>query len=357
MLVNGGPFFDCLVDVIERAKTYVYLESYIVVADETGWRVARALVDKAQQGLEVAVCFDGFGSIGLERGLTDALRRAGVKILEFRPVTPWFGRWPWTKRNHRKLLVADGRIAIVGGMNISNDYAAEADGGRGWRDTSVRIEGPAVTQLDSMFREMWSDYSQDVLRALPGMPGRFDSGHLARFIGNYGFRGRAEIRTAYLHAILKAENTVRITAAYFSPDRGLLKALLGAAERGVEVELITAGATDVELVRLAARGLYSRLIRGGVRVYEWNDRILHAKTAVVDGRWSTIGSANLNHRTWLVDLECNVSILGSAIGAEMDARFEADRARSEHIALAKWRSRPWHQRVLEWFAGLFRRLI
>ena len=355
--MDGGPYFSTLLRTISAAQSYVYLESYIICADQAGQRVADALVERAEQGIEVAVMYDGFGSLTLDGDWVRRLRAAGAHVFAYRPVSPWRGRWPWSRRNHRKLLVVDGAVGIVGGQNISDDYAAPEDGGDDWRDTAVRIEGPAVTQLDVMFRELWAREGGPRLEAVPGYPPDFGEGPSVRFLANRGIRTRAEIRRAYLRAILSARASVCITTAYFSPDRVLLRALRRAARRGVRVELITAGATDVEPVRYAARGLYSVLMKDGVRIYEWHERVLHAKTAVVDGTWSTIGSANFNHRTWLKDLEVNATIVGEAIGRLMDAQFDADREKSQRIDLAVWKKRPFTQRLVEWFFGLFRRMI
>ncbi len=357
LLVDGGAYFRAVIESIRTARRYVYLESYIVADDETGNRVAEALIERARAGVEVAFIFDGWGSLTLTDAYVGRLSAAGVKLLCFRPVRPWANRWPWTKRNHRKSVVVDGRVALVGGMNISNDYAAVADGGRNWRDTAVRISGPAVAQLDASFREVWERNDRRPLVATSGVASYRADGVEVRFVGNEGRRDRAAIRRAYLRAIIGARRSVRIMNAYFTPDRLLIRALRKAARRGVLVELIVAGATDVELVLHASRGLYGRLLRDGVRIYEWHERILHAKTAVVDGVWATIGSANLNHRTYLLDLEVNAIVRGEEFCAEMDAQFDRDQGRCHRVDLVEWGQRPPARRLIEWFFGLFRRLI
>ena len=356
LLIDGAAFFECLIETIAGAKRYALVESYIFANDAIGKRVADALIERAEAGVEVAVHYDGFGSLGLGRELPGRLAAGGVKIHEFRPMR-LFARWPLNKRNHRKSLVVDGRVGLVGGMNISDDYAAPEDGGRGWHDAAVKIEGPAVLQLESIFRDLWSKHAKIRLETPPGFAAQYPDGHEVRFIENKGRKDRAAIRRAYLRAIVGAQRTVRITTAYFSPDRLLLRALCKAARRGVAVEIITAGATDMKPVLQIARGLYGRLFRAGVKIYEWHERVLHSKTAVVDGQWTTIGSANLNHRTWLLDLEVNATILSPEIGAQMDGLFVVDRARSRPIDRALWRSRPVTQRMLEWFFGLFRRMV
>jgi cardiolipin synthase len=357
VLIDGGPFFRALIGAIEQAQHYVLVESYILAADQTGWRVARALAAKARAGVEVALSYDGFGSLFIDPYFLDFLKDAGVKVFEFRPVSFLRGHWPWSRRNHRKLCVVDGRIGIVGGMNISDDYASVDDGGRGWRDMGVRIEGPAVAQLETLARRLWKRYAKQPLASVPVAAPVFPGGHAVQFVANFARKERALIRRSYLRAIVQAEHSVQITAAYFAPDPGLLRALRRASARGVAVEIITAGATDVRPVLWVARGLYGILLRGGVRIFEWRERILHAKAAVVDGKWTTIGSANLNHRTYLMDFEVNATILGTEIAGLLEDQFLVDRARSTVITLEEWRQRPWAQRLLSWFFGLFRRMM
>lgn len=368
LLVDGGPYFRKLIETIAAAKEYVFLEVYILANDETGWRVARVLMERARAGLEVAVCYDGYGSIALSKEYVDALTGAGVKLLPFRPLSIFHRRWPWGKRNHRKTLVVDGRIAMVGGLNIANDYAAKEDGGRGWRDTAVWVEGPAVRQLEGLFRHLWRRYrgrpalaprqrrratsiSERETRA-PQRPGQAK----VRFLGNFGRRDRAFIRRAYLQAILTAERTIRICNAYFVPDRVFRRALIRAAKRGVSVEIIVAGATDVPVVLWASRWYYGRFLKHRIRLYEFHERILHAKTAVIDGQWVTVGSSNLDDLSAFRNLEVNAGILCPRLGAEADAQFALDRDRSLRVDRAAWKRRSRVRRFLEWFFGRFRRI-
>lgn len=356
VLVDGGPFYRALIEAIETSERYVFMESYIVAADQTGWRVAHALAERSRAGVEVAFSIDGYGSIALDTAYVDHLREAGVKVSIYRPISIVRGRLPWRRRNHRKMLVADGRIGIVGGMNISNDYAAVDDGGHGWRDTAVRVEGPAVAALESMFRRLWVESGgvdlQSVHVAAPAFPG----GDEVRFLANFGRRDRSFVRRAYLLAIVAAERSIRIMNAYFLPDRVLLRALVRAAKRGVKVEIIVAGATDVKVALYATRSLYGRFLANGIQVYEWCERILHAKVAVIDGQWTTIGSSNLDALSSFRNLEVNAGILGARIGAAMEDQFEVDRARSNAIVAEEWRKRPLWMKVIEAICGLLRKI-
>ena len=357
LLIDGGPFFLDFIECIRSAQRYVFVETYILADDQIGNKIKAALIEKAQAGLEVALVYDAFGSLSLSDSYVDELISAGVKVYQFRPFSLKIGLSRWVKRNHRKLLIVDGQVGFVGGMNISDDYAAINDGGEGWRDTAVKVDGPAVAQLEDLFRQMWRRHAQVPLQSQAQTPTDYPGGHEVRFIANYGRADRADIHRAYIRAILGAKHSVRIVTAYFTPDRRLLRALRRAAKRGVSVEIITAGATDLEVILHASRGLYANLLRHGVKIYEWHERVLHAKTAVVDGVWSTVGSANLNHRTWLLDQEVNATIAGEEFAKQMDIQFTLDRARCRTITKDMWSQRPRWRRIVEWFFGLFRRLI
>ena len=347
LLVDGGPFYRSILADIAAARRYVFLETYILRSDETGWRVARALAERAQAGVEVALCYDAFGSDGLSGEFVRFLDEAGVLRLPFRPVSFWKWSWPWSRRNHRKVVLVDGQVATVGGTNIANEYAAEAQGGHGWRDTSVRIEGPAVTQVDRMFRSRWRREGGAPLQSERAAAPAASGGLLVRFFANFARGERAMIRRAYLVAIMGAQKSIRITNAYFFPDRTLRRALVLAARRGVLVELIVAGKSDVKPSVYAARSLYTRFLKAGVKIYEWHERVLHAKTAVVDGEWSTIGSSNLDPFSSFVNLEINAGIFSRRIGEAMVAQFEEDRARCHPVEAEAWGRRSLFERLLE----------
>jgi cardiolipin synthase len=212
-------------------------------------------------------------------------------------------------------------------------------------------------QLEAMFRRLWATYRGAQLTTSSHTPEPYPEGHQVRFLGNFARRDRAFIRKAYIMSILGAEKTIRICNAYFVPDRVLTRALIRAARRGVRVEIIIGAATDITAVLHMSRGLYSRLLLNGIKVFEWHDRILHAKTAVIDGVWSTIGSSNLDNLSSFRNLEVNATILGERMGGALDDQFEIDRARSTAILPELWARRPWVQRIVEWFFGHFRGLF
>lgn len=353
LLVDGGAFYDAVVALIQSAQRYLYLEFYIVSADATGWRIAEALVERAKAGVEVAFSYDWYGSVGLDDEYIQYLEAAGVKVVAFGRPSLKKMVWPWGRRNHRKLVIADGRVGIVGGLNLAAEYDSADRGGGNWRDTAVRVEGPVVVDLELMFRRLWSRQKGKRLTEPSGRQEPYPGGDPAYFYGNYARRDRAFIRRAYLQAILSAKQKVRITNAYFIPDRVLRRALSRAAQRGVQVEVIIAGATDVPPALLAARAFYPPLLAKGVRLFEFHERVLHAKTAVIDGEWSTIGSSNLDYLSNFVNLEVNVAILGRRVGAAMDDQFELDRQRSVEIRAESWGARPLKERVIDWLLRTF----
>ena len=354
LLVDGAAFFDAVESCIAAAEHYLFLETYILGSDETGWRVAGRLVEATQRGVVVSVLYDRFGSSELNPDLLEYLDQHGVLIQPFAAgsfIEKW---WPLARHNHRKSVVRDGEVGIVGGMNIAAEYDAIEHGGGGWRDTAVCIRGPAVAALERSFREIWGRSGGPALppSAPPAEP--VPGGDSVRFTHNFLRKERAEIRRAYLDMIRAARRRVRICNAYFIPDRGLVKALVDAARRGVEVELIVAGKSDVPLVHMAARSFYPRLLARGVRVYEWHDCVLHAKTAVIDGELSTVGSSNLDYFSSFKNLEVNAVIASSRFGAQMDAQFEADVARSRAVTRIYLRQRSFLQSV---FDRVFRYII
>ena len=349
ILTDGSDFFSALEEGIRRASAYILIETYIISGDETGWRVARALVDASRRGVEVCLLYDGMGSFGLDPYFQQYLINNQVKVAVYHPISFRGRRWPWSRRNHRKSLVCDGRVGIVGGMNIAAEYDSTERGGAQWRDTSMQIEGPAVTSLDESFRLIWKrSKGERIEHRPPGKPGQTAGAHV-RFMYNYLRAERAEIRRAYLTALDQSQRSVRICAAYFVPDRRLRRALRRAAKRGVQVEVIVAANTDVFIAALAARSYYSRLLASGVRLFEWHERVLHAKTAVVDGRWSTIGSSNLDYFSAFRNLEVNAVVVDDAFGRAMEAQFRLDRMKSQAITVEMWKTRPWTQRLFDWF--------
>jgi cardiolipin synthase len=335
------------------ARKSVHLETYILESDETGLQFSRRLVEKARQGVNVRLIFDSAGSLGIAPPFLDQLRNAGVRFLEYHPLAPWRARWAWSRRDHRKILVVDGRVAFTGGMNISQVQLPREEGGEGWNDAHVRIEGRAVRELDRLFRAVWYRETkrwytlEDLSQPNPG-----DS--WAWVAANQEFLHRHRIRRAYLTALRAARREVAIANAYFLPDHGIARALAGAARRGVSVRILVPGRSDHTAVWQAGRHAYDFLLRNGVRLFEWQRSILHAKTAVVDGVWCAVGSYNMDHRSLRHNLEVNLHVLDTGLAARMKDKFEGDLSVSRELTLSAWRQRPALDNLRERFWYQFR---
>ena len=364
LLQDGPATYQAMFDAISRATYSIHMESYIFEHDEVGRRFADALVDKRSQGLHVALIYDSVGSSDTPREFFKRLSDNGVQVLEFNPINPLALKkgWQVNARDHRKLLVIDGRIAFMGGVNISSVYSAGSfnpgskhhdDGSPTWRDTHLRVEGPVAAEFERLFVETWEKQKGAALetRSLPVAASQ--GKEVVRAIGSSPDDPYSLIYATLLSAINCAETSVYLTNAYFVPDPQLLAALKAAAARGVDVALVLPSITDNWMVLNAGRAHYEDLLEAGVRIYERRGAMLHAKTAVIDGVWSTIGSTNLDWRSFLHNQEINAVVLGQEFGAQMQAMFEADVAASKSITLEAWGRRPLRDHVKETAARMW----
>ncbi|HEX4858550.1 MAG TPA: cardiolipin synthase [Usitatibacteraceae bacterium] len=367
LLLRDGPAtFQAMFGAIRAAKDHVHMETYLIEDDEVGNKFADELVAKQAQGVQVSLIYDSVGALAAPRSFFERLTRGGVRVLEFNPVNPLAAKMGWdlNRRDHRKLLIVDGSLAFVGGINISSVYSSgsfgkavkrHADGSPPWRDTHLQIEGPVVAEFQKLFLESWDKQRGDPLPAylpFPPLPSR--GNEVIRAIGSTPDAPSNLIHRTLLSAIDSADTSVHLTNAYFVPDPQLMTALLAAAARGVDVRLILPGATDFWLVFHAGRSHYSQLLQHGVKIHERQGALLHAKTAVIDGVWSTIGSSNMDWRSLLHNDEIAAVILGRDFGAQMQAMFAADLAQSTEVTLQAWRERPLVDRARELAAILWR---
>jgi cardiolipin synthase A/B len=357
LLKDGGQAFPAMLEAIKHAQSTICLETYILEDDRIGIRFADALIERAKAGVEVNLLFDTWGS-SVSSGFVDRLRENGVRVVEFRPILQSLQDIKLvrqvSRRNHRKALIIDSRIAFTGGINISNDYASLEDNGGGFRDTHLEFEGPAALELQYFFLRTWrkaggaeiteSRYSHEGRRPDP----------FVHIVTNDMHRGRVTIRHSYRKAIRKAKQRIYITNAYFLPTLGLLHGLCDAAKRGVDVRVMVAGTTDVTAVKMATRTIYGRLLEAGIRLYEWHGRVLHAKTAVIDNHWSTVGSSNLDQQSLRLNMEANAIITDSRFAKAMAAMFHEDLPHCEEITAEGWHKRPIWERATSWAAYLFR---
>jgi cardiolipin synthase len=367
LLLNDGPAtYSAMLMAIAAARDHINMETYILEDDEVGQRFAQALIDKQRQGVQVNLIRDSAGTFSTPAAFFERLSDSGIRVLEFNPLNPMAARQEWelNQRDHRKLLIVDGRTAFLGGINISSVYSsgssgrlsrARPDAGPGWRDTDLQLQGPVVAELQKLFLATWVNQKGAPLAAKNYFPPLQPVGRqVVRAIGSSPEEPYSLIYATLLSAITSAETSVHLTNAYFVPDPQLLAALEAAVRRGVEVTLILPGQTDSWLVFHAGRGYYTQLLRAGVKIHERRGAILHSKTALVDGVWATVGSTNLDWRSFLHNHELDAVVLGAEFGQQLQAMFERDLAQSDAIVLEQWLRRPLDLHLKEAFAWAWR---
>ena len=363
LLVDGAASFDALAEALRSAKLRIDMESY-EFDQKAGLEFSELLLAARERGVEVNLVYDAWGAAGTPIALFDRLRQAGAKVLEFNPMHP-NNRVPMelNKRDHRKLLCVDGRVAITGGVNISAVYE-NTPGPRGtdperqaWRDTDVRIEGPVVAQFERYFMETWMQQRGPALANPPPTPTIAVGGVTVQAIDGAPGNGQPLIYRTLLAAITLSQKSVHLTTGFFVPTPDLSRALLVAATRGVDVALVVPHESTSTAAIAAGRAEYGKLLEAGVHIYERQKAVLHAKTAVIDGQWSAVGSSNLDWRSAVWNNEIDAIILGPEFGERMDALFKADVEASRAITLEAWHHRSLAERLRELRAKLFETLL
>ncbi|PTT84572.1 cardiolipin synthase B, partial [Pelomonas sp. HMWF004] len=374
LLVDGPATFAAMKAAITAARHRLLLEFYIVEDKGVAAEVAALLIGKAAEGVHVALMYDSLGSLGTEQAFFDKLRQGGVAVCAFNPLNPLErpGHWGLVQRNHRKMLAADSDVAFTGGINLSNVYAegsfssarrakppADPDK-QGWRDTQVELRGPVVTALATVFRESWA--RQGCEGTLPPAPPPLvatPGQRVVKLVAGDPTQGDGinPSYTALLRGVDASRRSVQLTMAYFAPGPDLVQALCDAAQRGVAVSLVLPGRSDVKLVQHAARSRYAQLLAAGVQVYEMSHSVMHAKTGVIDGVFSSVGSSNLDWRSIVGNNELDVIVLGEDFGEQMQALFARDVAASDAIDAGHWAERGLGQRLMEGLARVIEPLL
>ncbi|MFZ2855249.1 MAG: phospholipase D-like domain-containing protein [Rhodocyclaceae bacterium] len=372
LLEDGAATYAAMFAAIGQARDHINLESYIIEDDDVGRQFADLLLVQQGRGVQVNIIYDSVGGFNTPKSFFDRLSAGGVAVLEFNPLNPLAARKAWllNNRDHRKLLVVDGKTAFIGGVNISSVYSSGSGSlgsGRrtqvarpagGWRDTDLQIDGPVVGELQKLFIATWEKQHGPPLAAKEYFPVLTAQGdEIVRAIGSTPDDPYSLIYLTLLSAIGNAERQVHLTNAYFVPDPQLLKSLTDAAARGVEVKLILPSHSDSALTFHAGRSHYADLLRAGVGIYERRGALLHAKTASIDGVWSCVGSSNLDWRSFLDNDEVNAVVIGRAFGQQMQAMFAKDLDASEAIDLESWEGRSLMLRLKEWGSRLLQRLL
>jgi cardiolipin synthase len=355
ILKNGVEIFPSMLGAIRTAKRTINLEFYILWDGEIGRKFAEALAERARAGVEVKVILDAVGSSQMSQSLTDFLTRNGVDIEWYHPLR-WYTISRFNHRTHRKLLVVDGQIGFSGGVGIADNWLGDADSKEHWRDTVARVEGPVVTQMQFAFMDNWIKSRGELLTGLDYFPELAPRGsHLTQVLKSSPAEGSSTVKLLYIISIVSAAKSIYISTAYFMPDRDTLRALEGAVRRGVDVRVIVPGEhNDIPIARQASRWYYEFLLRRGIRIFEYQPTMMHAKTMVVDSVWTTIGSSNFDDRSFRLNDEVNVNIYDDDIAAQMEAMFNEDLARCDEVTLHKWFRRGWLDKLKEKAAEVFR---
>jgi cardiolipin synthase len=356
LLNNGDGFFPAILEAIRGAKASVNIELYIFAKGKMAEQFVEALCAKAHEGVEVRVLVD---SVGERLGkLDDKMKACGVNFQIYKP-RKLFSIAKTGDRTHRKIITVDGRIGFTGGLAIDDRWAGDARNPDEWRDTVVRVEGPAVLLLQRVFLEDWLYTTGEVLDGPRQFP-------VAQEVGDVKAQAVASSRTsqlsgAKLHYYIPmqaARDHIWIENAYFLPDKDVRVALCAAARRGVDVRVVVPGEhIDIKAVRYAARGYYEEMLEAGVKIYEYQPTMIHCKVMVVDGVWSSIGSMNFTARSMKANAEANVAIYDASFANQVRAVIEADIARSEPILLEQWKKRGSGEKTKEWFYGLYKNLF
>ncbi|MFH0782268.1 MAG: cardiolipin synthase ClsB [Pseudomonadota bacterium] len=364
LLHNGDAYFPALETALDRAVYDIYLETYIFENDHTGRRIAEALRRAAMRGVLTHLLIDGFGSSGLPKTMIDYLKEAGVMVLKFRPqISPWTLRRRRLRRLHRKIAVIDQSFAFVGGINIIDDVDTPGQVSPRY-DYAVSVEGPLVKKIYTSTRRLWLrvvwsrrlrfDWHRDKKRQVP--PPKFVGHMKSTFLVRDNFRHRRAIENGYLHAIAQAQSEIILANAYFLPGRNFRQALLTAAGRGVRVVLLLQGKMEHRLAHYASRALFGTFLDAGIEIYEYHQSILHAKVAVIDKHWATVGSSNLDPFSLLLALEANIVVDDQNFASALrDSLERAIKAGARRVFENNWILQPFMLRLVCWLSyGLIR---
>ena len=348
LLPSGRDFFADLFTAIEAATTSICLEFYIVRADQAGCLLASSLKRAVQRGVRVEFLYDYIGSFDTPASFFADLAQSGISCAAFNP-PPFRNGLSWfDKRDHRKIAIIDCQLAYAGGLNIGDEYAGD-DPLRSWRDLGVRLEGPAALELHQLFVENWQIASEVAPFSCTCSLAPCVGGDAAVAIVSGGPHHRlSRIRDAFLLGMASATSSIRIETPYFVPGPRFLRAMFRAARRGVAVEMILPARSDVPLLRLVNRSYYGVLLKGGIKVYERQGAILHAKVMLIDSGWAVIGSANLDQRSFHRNYEVSVVVASPEFGQQLEDLFLAELAASQAIELSEHERRSWLIRGLEW---------
>jgi cardiolipin synthase A/B len=344
LLLNGDAIFPAKLAAIKGARERIDYAEYFWSQGPIGAEIAEALAERCRAGVRANVLLDGVGSFGMPSEHVETMTRGGCHVERFRPLARWSLR-RHNNRNHRRILLVDGRLAITGGSGVSWKWSGNGREDEHWRDTDVRLEGPAVAGLAAAFAENWREATGELL-TFPPPPGASGDSRV-QVVKSSPDEGSYGAYTMLLLAIAGARRAIYITNPYFVPDARMAEALVAAVRRGVHVVALTPGRIDHNVVRAASRRDLGRLLRGGVEVFEYQAALLHAKTMVIDEAWATIGSTNLDSRSFALNDELNVAVYDARVARRLHEAFEEDLRHARRLPYEAWEQRGWRAKLLE----------
>jgi cardiolipin synthase len=346
---QGGSFIPALLNACRNACEQIHFEFYIIRDDRIGLSFAEAMINAVKRGVEVFLIYDYIGCFDTSASFFRHLEQSGVKCLPFNPPPFHWGIAWFDKRDHRKMAVIDGKTAFVGGINIGSEYAGFGESPEQWRDLGMRIDGPAAGELEKLFRRNWErEGGAFPVAWLAVYPPIADEGDAEVLIVNGGpHHNRSRIRSAFRTAIAGASESVSIMSPYFVPGPRVVRSLLRASSRGVRVQLMLPAKTDVPLVRLVSRSYYAQILKGGIKIFEREGTMLHAKVMLIDESWVVIGSANLDQRSFHRNFEVNVIVESQEFGGQVTEMFNEDLKKSHRITIEEHERRGFLLRILE----------
>jgi len=364
LLRSGEKYFPALEAACDAARHEIHVETYIFEDDVAGRRIAAALARAARRGVATHVLVDGYGSKTLNPGLVSEMQRAGVRLLVYRPdISPWTFRRQRLRRMHRKVAVIDARLAFVGGINIIDDMHTPRQKPPRF-DYAVRVEGPLVASVHPVVKRLWAlveftHFGDDWhSQPVPGPDETPRGDQSAAFLVRDNLGHRSDIEEAYLEAISGARSEILIANAYFFPGLSFRRALMEAASRGVRVMLLLQGRVEYMLLHYASRALYGAFLDAGIEIYEYHSSFLHAKVAVIDRRWATVGSSNIDPFSFLLAREANVVIDDQAFAAELrDDLGSVMAAGAQQVQHESWKKQPLPLRITTWLCYGLSRLL
>ncbi len=352
---NGDQIFPAMLEAMRSARKTITFESYIYWSGDVGETFAKALADRAENGVKVHVLIDWVGSQKIDSKFIEIMKTAGVEVERFHPLK-WYNIWRMNFRTHRKILVVDGKIGFTGGVGIADEWNGNGLDPKRWRDSHFRAEGPVVHQMQAAFMDNWMKTRPEVHQSDDYFPPLETQGKAsAQMFKSSSREGGSSVKIMYLLAIAAARKSIRIESAYFVPDETTIQALVHAKKRGVDIELIVPGdLTDSQVVKHASRDQWGPLLEAGVKIFEYQPAMFHCKVLIVDDYFVSLGSTNFDERSFRLNDEANLNVMDRNFALAETKAFELDRSRSKEVTYDSWSKRPWVDKRIEDFTILFR---